>query len=167
MEKLGVNPTYLITQIINFTILVVVLTKLVYKPVLEALEKRKKKIEEGLALTQKVTQEKEELEVRKAKVIREAQKEARAIIDKARDQGKKVEADIIGEARGKAEEIVERGKRDLELRRKEMESRLTRDTVEMATTLSEKLIGDVLDGKKQEAFLKRRVNQFLGKKNVS
>lgn len=163
MEKLGINSTYLITQIINFTILVVVLTKLVYKPVLEALEKRRKKIEEGLALTEKLTKEKEELEVKKMQVIKDAQKEARAIIEKARDQGKRIEGEIINEARKKAEDILERGKKDLELRRKEMESSLLRETVSMATVLTKKLIGEVMDEKRQETFLKKRLNQFLKK----
>lgn len=167
MEKLGINPTYLITQIINFTILVVVLTKLVYKPVLAALEKRRKKIEEGLALTEKLTKEKEELEVRKTKVIKEAQKEARAILDKARDQGKKVEVEIIEQARITASEVVQRGKKDLDLRKKEMESRLLKETVDLATVLTSKLIGEVMDEGKQEAFLKKRLNQFLKQKKLS
>lgn len=167
MEKLGVNPTYLITQVINFTILVVVLTKLVYKPVLAALEKRRKKIEEGLALTEKLTKEKEELEIKKSLVLKDAQKEARAILDKARDQGKRQEVEIIEQARVSASEVVARGKRDLELRRKEMESRLVKETVDMATALTEKLIGEVMDETKQEAFLKKRLDHFLKQKKLS
>lgn len=166
MEKLGVNPIYLITQIINFFILLVILKKIVYKPVLEALEKRRKKIEEGLVLTGKLTKEKEELEEKKAKILNEAQKEARAIIDKVREQAKKVEEDLIKEARLKAEEIIERGKKDVEIRRKEMEARLVKQTVDMAVSLTQKLIGEVLDKKQHEQLLKKKLSQFLNQKKL-
>ena len=166
MDKLGINPTYLITQVINFTILVIILSKLVYKPVLEALEKRRKKIEEGLALTEKLTQEKEDLERQKTKIIAESHKEAKAIIDKARLQGKKVEQEVIAEARVAASEIIERGKKDVGIRMKEMEEQLVKETIDMAALLTQKLIGDVLDKEKQQAILKKKVAEFLQQKKL-
>lgn len=166
MDKIGVNPINLLTQVFNFTILVVLLTKLVYKPVLEALEKRRKKIEEGLALTEKLTQEKEDLERQKTKIIAEAGKEAKAIIDKARSQGKKVEQEVIVEARVAASEIIERGKKDVEIRMKEMEEQLVKETIDMAALLTQKLIGDVLDREKQQAMLKKKVAEFLQQKKL-
>ena len=54
MEKLGIEPILLLTQVINFTILVVVLTKFLYKPILKMLDERKKKIEEGLTLSREM-----------------------------------------------------------------------------------------------------------------
>lgn len=164
MEQLGINPTYLITQIINFAILVIVLAKFVYKPILEMLEKRRQKIEEGLALTDKLIKEKAELEEKGQRIIDQAQKEARVIIEKSKDQGKKVEQEIIKEARVEAEGIIEHGRRDVDLRRKEMENKLVKETVDITTALVEKIIGDVLDSKKQEMLLKKRINQFLKQK---
>lgn len=167
MDKLGINTTYLITQIINFVILVVVLGKLVYKPVLKSLEKRKKQIEEGLNLTKTLNEEKEKIELRRAKIIKDASNEGKAIIEKARAQGKKVEEEIIKEAREKASEIIDRGKKDVEIRRKEMEVKLAKDTVDIATQLTEKVIGEVLDQKKQQDFIRRRVTQFLKETKLS
>jgi len=54
MEKLGIEPSLLLAQIINFAIIVVVLSKLLYKPILSMLEKRKREIEESLRLTDKL-----------------------------------------------------------------------------------------------------------------
>jgi len=54
MEKLGIEPTLLLAQILNFLIIAFVLTKILYKPILQLLDKRKKTIEEGLRLTQKM-----------------------------------------------------------------------------------------------------------------
>lgn len=166
MEKLGINPTYLLTQIINFVILLVVLTKLVYKPMLTSLESRRKKIEEGLTLTQKLTEEKEALEQRQKKIILEAQKEALEIIEKARGTGKKVEAEILSEARVKAQGIIEKTHKELLAKEKEMEDRMTRNAIDIATQLTTRLIGDVLDKGKREALLKKRVSEFISKKKI-
>lgn len=167
MESLGINPTYLLTQIINFVILLAILTKLVYKPMLNSLEKRRKKIEEGLALTDKLTKEKEALDSKKRKVILDAQKEARMIVDKAREEGKKQEAEIIKEARAKADEMLKKAGKELENKAKEMEAKATKDAVDMATELTKRLIGDILEGKKQDELLKKKVSEFVSKKRIS
>ena len=44
MEKLGIEPVLLAAQIVNFLVILVVLQKLLYKPILGMLEKRKREI---------------------------------------------------------------------------------------------------------------------------
>lgn len=164
MENLGINPTYLITQVINFAILLFVLKKLVYKPILKMLEERKKKIEQGLKLTEEAIQEKEKLEKQKEQVIAQARKEANAIVDKVRLQAKKTEEELLKQAREKVEAMMEKGKKDLKVREKEMEEKLVKETVDIAVSLTEKLIGEVMDKKKQEILLKKRIARFVNKK---
>ncbi len=161
MEKLGINFVHLLTQAFNFGLLVFVLTKIVYKPILKNLEKRRKKIEEGLILTEKLKKEEEELTAKKNLIIKEAQKEATAILNKSIEHAKSVENEMIKRARQKADEIIERGKKELELKRKELEANLCKETVKIASALTEKLIGEVMDQAKQEAFFKKQLTKFL------
>jgi len=48
MDKLGLNLGYLIFQILNFTIVCILLYAWAYKPILNMLDKRKNKIAQGL-----------------------------------------------------------------------------------------------------------------------
>ena len=48
LQKLGIDWRLLIAQLVNFSILVIILYKLLYKPVLKVLNDRKEKIEQGL-----------------------------------------------------------------------------------------------------------------------
>ena len=48
MEKLGINLGFLIVQILNFVIILVVLVAWVYKPLMNAMKKRQEKVEQGL-----------------------------------------------------------------------------------------------------------------------
>ena len=54
MDKLGIEPVMLLTQVINFLVLVILLTKFLYKPILKLIDERRKKIEEGLQLAQEM-----------------------------------------------------------------------------------------------------------------
>lgn len=166
MEALGVNGTFLLIQIINVCILIFVLNKIVYKPVLQLLEKRKKKIEEGLVLTEKLQKEQEKLEVHKKKIIEEANLESRLIIDNARKSAKVVEGTLLKEAKIKADNVVEKGKADLVIRQKEMEKMLQTKMIDAVMSLTQKLIGDILDQDKKQLLIKKRLDHFLRQKSL-
>lgn len=166
MEALGVNGTFLLIQIINVSILIFVLNKIVYKPVLQMLEKRKKKIEEGLVLTEKLQKEQEKLEIHKKKIIEEANLESRLIIDNARKSAKIVEDTLLNEAKIKADNVVEKGKADLVIRQKEMEKMLQTKMIDAVLSLTQKLIGDILDQDKKQLLIRKRLDHFLRQKSL-
>src|SRR3989344_1278848 len=112
MEKLGIEPSLLLAQLINFSIIVVVLTRFLYKPILGMLAKRKKEIEEGLAITERMRAEEEKLGLRKEKLLAEARKEARVILEDAKKQGKDMGSEIVAAAHKEAGEIIQKAKRD-------------------------------------------------------
>jgi len=71
MEKLGINPVLIITQIINFLIVFFLLTKLLYKPILAMLEKRKQQVVATNELQVHLEQEKGHMQEEKKKIIKE------------------------------------------------------------------------------------------------
>ena len=88
LSKLGIDFKVMIAQIINFGILIAVLTKLLYKPILHALDQRRKRIEESLKMAT-------EIETKSAKMEEE--------MGHKRDLAKKESAEIVGEAKATAE----------------------------------------------------------------
>ena len=72
MENLGIQPVPLLLQAINFLLLLFILKKYLYKPILKALEDRKKKIEEGLAYSEKMKAEAEKSEKKREEIISRA-----------------------------------------------------------------------------------------------
>jgi len=55
LEKLGLNLGFLIVQIINFLVILVVLREWVYTPLQNSLKKRRETIEKGLEKTLNAT----------------------------------------------------------------------------------------------------------------
>lgn len=161
MEKLGISPIQLITQIINFVIMVVVLKKLLYQPILTALENRRKKIEEGLHSSEKIKEELEKVGKKKADILQKAQIEARGIVENGKKTAEGVKDEILKNAQIEAVAIIEKGRKDLDQQRKEMESRLERETVEIAAEMAVKALGDVLTTADQKMIIDKKLKKVF------
>ena len=162
MDKLGIEPSLLLAQIINFAIIVVVLSKLLYKPILSMLEKRKREIEEGLHLTEKLRLEEEKIQDKKGKVLEEARKEAVGIIDEARKQGGEEAAEIVAAARHEAELVLAKGKSDVGQLRVSMEKEVRQTAIELAVLMSKRLLSSVLTSEDKHRVLAKHVKELEG-----
>lgn len=157
MEKLGIEPSLLLAQIINFSIIVIVLTKLLYGPILAMLEKRKQEIEEGLKITERMRLEEEKLSIRKEKLLVDARREARVILDEAKKQAEEVKHDVIAEAHKEALEIIEKSKREVTAQHEALASDIRKEAVELAAAMTKRLVSSVLSISDQHALLSKHL----------
>jgi F-type H+-transporting ATPase subunit b len=107
IEKLGIDWKLILAQIVNFTILFFVLKKFVYKPVIELLEKREKRVKEAENFAQNVGKRMAEIDDEARKITVNASKKADGIINEARERAKKREKEIVDEASEKGKKIIE------------------------------------------------------------
>ena len=61
LENFGVEPVLLLAQIVNFAILLFILKRFLYKPILKVLEERKNKIETSMKQSEQIQKEFEEM----------------------------------------------------------------------------------------------------------
>lgn len=160
MEKLGIEPSLLLAQIINFSIIVVVLTKFLYKPILAMLAKRKKEIEEGLAITERLRLEEEKFGVRREKLFNEARKEARVILEDAKTQGKDLEKEIVAGAHKEAQEIIEKAKREALATHESLSGNIRKEAVLLAASMARRLIGGVLSPADQHKLIAKHLKEL-------
>lgn len=160
MEKLGIQTNQLIFQAVNFSIMVFVLTRILYRPILKILEERKKKIEEGLKFSQKMAEELEKIEQKKKKVIDEAKEEGRKIIEENKVSGKNIEKQILQKANFEAEAILEKGKKEVGLLKSEMEQQLKIQTTEIATLMVQKLLTQVLSLSDHRQIINQKISEI-------
>jgi F-type H+-transporting ATPase subunit b len=160
MEKLGIEPSLLLAQIINFAIIVVVLSKLLYRPVLAMLEKRKREIEEGLAITERMRQEEEKLGMRREKLLADARREARVILDEAKKQGEQTRHEIVDAAHKESWEIVQKAKREVQAEHEALEGAIQKEAVELATIMTKRLIASVLSSQDQHTLIEKHLKEL-------
>ncbi len=110
IEVFGINWKLLIAQLINFAILVFVLGKFVYKPIMKALDKRRHKIEEGVVFSDKAKKELEGVEVLKTAELQKAERAGQEIIKKSEGDAQKVATGVLAGAEKDKERLLAAGK---------------------------------------------------------
>ena len=107
LKSLGIDLSGLIAQGVNFGILLIVLWKFAYKPVLKMLDDRAAKITENVKNGEKIEKELAETEKTKTSLLKKAQIESDQIVNDARTKAKGIEKDATAEASAKAAKIIE------------------------------------------------------------
>jgi len=160
MDKLGIEPKLILAQLFNFGVIMFVLTKLLYKPILSMLEKRKKKIEEGLELTEKMKVEEEKMEIKKSKMVAETKKEGVLMMEEAKAQAKVEAKQILEAAHKEADEIVEKGKQQAAEQKEQMKKEVQNEAVELAAGMAKRLLSSVMTAEMQHTVLVKHIKQL-------
>jgi len=92
------DPGLIIWTTIIFTLLLIVLKRFAWKPILRAVEERNNSIEQALRSAEKAKEEMELLNADNERILKEAKKERDVLLKEARD----IKEEIINEAKDKA-----------------------------------------------------------------
>ncbi len=106
IHQLGIDWKLLLTQGVNFFILLVALTFLIYKPLVKTLEARRKKIESGILGAEEAEKRLHQIEILKKEKVGEAEKKAAGIISEAEKQGHHKITEAVKIAEIKANEVL-------------------------------------------------------------
>ncbi len=106
LRTLGIQWPKLIAQTINFAIVMFVLWKWAYKPVLKMLELRRDKVAESVTNADKIKAELAATEVKRLEVLNQANDQANKLIEQAREAAARVQAQETQRAVAAAEQIV-------------------------------------------------------------
>ncbi|MCQ3938624.1 MAG: ATP synthase F0 subunit B [Chloroflexi bacterium] len=153
MEALGINLGLLIVQIIAFTIVFLTLNAWVYKPMLDMMENRKKKIAQGLEDARVAAEARANAEKDAARIIADAQAEASKIVREATERAEVAAKDVRAAAESEAAKAREAAMAEAELERNRILGDLRGQVAALAIAAANKLVGETLDEKKQRALL--------------
>jgi F-type H+-transporting ATPase subunit b len=160
MKQLGIEPSLLLAQIVNFAIIVFVLSKLLYKPILEMIAKRKKEIAEGLAITEKMRLEEEKLKAKEDKILDEARKDAKAVVEKSKKDAEEVAKQIIAEAHSEAEAIIVKAKAETEHIHEQMLKSVEKSSIDLAVEMTKRLTVAVLNPGDQHKLIEKQLKEL-------
>lgn len=160
MEQLGVEPVQLATQVFNFVVMAILLTRFLYKPILKALKDRRDKIAEGLAYTEKAQKEAEKTEKRREEILADAKEEAAGIIEDAKKSGKLQEAEIIARSHEEAKTIIEKGRADIVMEREHMQKSVRDQMTDVAAAIAAKAIESTLTGSQHRIVIGKKIRMI-------
>lgn len=158
MDKLGVSPSWLIAQIINFVILLFILQRFAYKPLLGMMNKRKTEIANALSNADKVKQDAAAKQADFEKQLEASRREGQAAIARATAQSEKVRAEIVAKANEEAAQIKAKAMADTAHDRKQAMAQVQREVAELSLAMTRKVLGG---GAINDSTHRQLVQQFL------
>ena len=153
MEALGINLGLLIVQIIAFIIVFISLSAWVYKPLLNMMEARRKKIAQGMEDAQVASEARANAEKDAASIVAEAQTKASHIISEATDRANAAMVDIKTDSEKEISKMREASLVEVEEERNRILGELRGQVAALAIAAAQKLVGETLDEKRQHVLL--------------
>ena len=144
MEKLGINPGLLIAQIFNVVLLVWLLTRFLYRPVLNMLNERTRRIQESLKETEQVKEQLARANEDYDQKLAQARQEAAGILAQAQERAKLQEAEIIAQARQEADRIRSDAREQAVQERDGLMRDLKNQMADLVTITASRVLGEEL-----------------------
>jgi F-type H+-transporting ATPase subunit b len=144
VEKLGINPGLLIAQIFNVVLLVWLLTRYLYQPVLNMLNERTRRIQESLKETEQVKEQLARANQDYDQKLAQARQEAAGILAQAQERAKLQEAEIIAQARQEADRIRSDAREQAVQERDGLMRDLKNQMADLVTITASRVLGEEL-----------------------
>jgi F-type H+-transporting ATPase subunit b len=140
LEKLGIDGRLFLAQLVNFGILLYLLHRFVYRPILTVLEKRQATIEKSLADARAIEEQMAETKALSADIMHQAKQEAAALLEHAEqlsEQKRRLGLEKTKEEIGK---IVADAKEKIALEREEMVIEARSQVAELVLQATKKVV---------------------------
>jgi F-type H+-transporting ATPase subunit b len=144
LQRFGVEPAFLVMQVISFVILAWVLYCYMIKPVVATVDERNAKIESGLKYADEMKTKLEALQQESVASAKKAQLEAAKIIDEARKSAKEFLDRQTQETAAKASDMLVKAQQVLELEKKKMLAEARTEIARLVVATTEKVLAKEL-----------------------
>lgn len=149
---------------ITFLILLVVLRKFAWKPILGAVSDRENGIKDALASAEKARSEMENLHADNERILQEARAERENMLKDAREMKNKMIADAKAEAQVQATKMIEQAQAAIESEKKSAMAELKNHVAGLSIDIAEKVVRNELSNKDSQLKL---VEEMLGEATLN
>jgi F-type H+-transporting ATPase subunit b len=153
------DPGLFIWTIVTFLVLLALLAKFAWRPLLRALEARQSSIRKSLDDAQQAKRELERLNAESAQIIARARGEADAIISQSRSDGDRLREEIRQKARAEADNIVKNAERQIQLETTRALEQIRHEAVDLSVMIASKIIQRNLSKEDNERLIDEALRQ--------
>ena len=135
-----VDPGLFIWTIVTFLVLLTLLAKFAWGPLLRSLEARQDTIRKSLADAEKARQELERLNQESGAIIRQARLDAEAIVGASRADAERLRGELREKARSEADGIMKTAERQIQLETARAVEQIRREAADLSVAIASKII---------------------------
>ncbi|MEI6478730.1 MAG: F0F1 ATP synthase subunit B [bacterium] len=160
VSSLGIEWKELIAQAINFGLLVFILTKFLYKPVMKSIEEKERSIQgvkDGASKMEKMLQENSEAQ---KKVLDKARLESEKIIKNAETSASILKKNLLEEAKHQAEIVISQGEQKIREENEKLRRDIKKEVGTLVSDAIEKTVGKYIDEKAKHSLKDEASKEF-------
>lgn len=148
---------------INIIVLYIILKKLLFKPVVNHMENRTKKIEEALNLAEEAKKKVDEMKEEYDSKLRMAKEEGNQIIADYKVRADKEYENAVATAKREADLIIQKAKQELEVEKEQLVSELKKEMTNLVLDASQKVLKENLNTESN----RKLISEFIDNKKIS
>jgi F-type H+-transporting ATPase subunit b len=150
----------MIWTLVVFGIAMLILAKVAWPRIAEALDKRQRAIEDSIDTAERTRREAEQLLAEYRERLAEARGQADDIVARARKTGETAEAEIVADARVKREEMMDQTRREIEAETRRAIQQIRNEVADLTIAATEKVTRKTLDGADQKRLVDEALSEL-------
>ncbi len=164
LASLGIDLPVLLAQLINFTVLILLLRVVAYKPVMKMLDERSRRVRESLEQTEYIKKQAALADQEVRKRLEEAGNQGQEIINRAAKVGEEMRKKAQQDAQVEAEALISRARAEIQRERDEAISSVRREFADLTVLAASKVIGRSLDSEAHRKLIEQTLEESTGLK---
>jgi len=162
---LSPNPGLIFWTAVTFVIVLVILKKIAWGPIVSMLEEREKGIQSAIDRAHTAKEEAESILKKNKEMLAKADAEADKIIREGKEYADKVRTELTEKAQVESQKMIAAAKEEIEQEKRRALDVLRNEVADMAVKGAEKIIRTTLDADKQKAVVNEMINEMAAKRN--
>ena len=150
---LEINPGLILWTIITFIILLFILSKTAWKPLIDALQAREQSIRDALLKAEEAKKESERMLAENDRALARANQETARILKEGRELAEQMKNDIVAKAHESAKAMITHAKEDIQREKEAALLQLKNEVADLAINAAEKILEETLDHSKQKKLV--------------
>lgn len=153
------DPGLFIWTILTFLVLVGLLAKFAWRPLLQALDARQQTIAKSLEEAQRARQELERIQRESAQMMAQARSEAEGIIARSRSDAETLREELKNKARAEAASIVKNAERQIQLETARAVQQIRAEAVDLSVAIASKILRRQVSKDDNQALIEETLRQ--------
>jgi len=157
---LKVNGGLAFWTTLTFILLVVLLTKFAWKPILSALKQREDAIKDSLEQAEKAKDEAKLILAENQNSLAKAEDEARKIVEQSRQFAENLKEQLLKQSKEQAQKLVDEAVSEIERKKNAAFDQLKNQIAEIAVSAAEKILKENLDAEKNKKLVDKYIEEI-------
>lgn len=160
VQSFGLRGDIFLAQLVNFTIVFVVLWRFAYKPIMRFVHDREELIAKSVDDAKRIGERVQQLETESASMLAVARSDAQKLIERAAKDADARKAEAVESAKAEVANVIRKGKEQLEQEKNAMILAARKDIVDIAVRAAAKIVMDGMTEKKAQSLAEEMVRKL-------